>query len=143
MDWVAGNIDAVDLPVCNQDAEPEWELCKRVSEFKSGESQTAKTILTSIRMAIVIVMVLDPKSVDSVADLMQRCAEKLASHYVPAYLARKGESMEATVSSRALISPVAIRRVAVRDAFRSGPFRRKASENVTRGSFRDAYPQRQ
>lgn len=38
-----------------------------------------------------IVRVLGPKSVDGVADLMQRCAEKLASHYVPAYLARKEE----------------------------------------------------
>jgi hypothetical protein len=91
IDWVAGNIDNVDLLVCNQDPELERELCKRVSEFKAGESQTGMMMLTSNRTAIVIVMVLGPKSVDSVADLMQQCAENPASHYVSGYLARKGE----------------------------------------------------
>src|SRR5580698_6704520 len=60
MDWVAGSIDAVDLLVCNQDPELERELCKRVSAFKTGESQTAMMMLTSNRTAIVIVMVLGP-----------------------------------------------------------------------------------
>lgn len=92
IDWVAGSIDAVDLLVCNQDPQLERELCKRVSAFKTGESQTAMIMLTSNRTAMVIVMVLGPKSVDSVADLMQRCAEQLASHYVSGYLARKGEA---------------------------------------------------
>lgn len=65
-DWVAGNIGVVDHLACNKDAEQKQGICKRVSEFKSGESQTA----------VLIVIVLGPKSVNGVADLMQRCAEK-------------------------------------------------------------------
>lgn len=64
-DWVAGNTGAVDHLAFNKDAEQKQGICKRVSEFKSGESQTA----------ILIVIVLGPKSVNGVGDLMQRCAK--------------------------------------------------------------------
>lgn len=48
--------------------------------------------------------------------------------------------MDAALNSRALISPVTIRRLDVRDAFRSGPFRRRASEIVARQFVRRRIP---
>lgn len=97
LDWLAGSIDDVDRLMVGQDPYLQRALCDRITEFDVDNAQTAFSVLID-EAGTMTVIVLGVVSIESLADLMHRCAEKIAGDYVSNYLSDKRKAWKRPVA---------------------------------------------